>query len=242
MRMNDFAKKIADLFFPSARCLGCGEPRDLQKGACLCAKCEKALEGLRTFDRVCPNCQSILQKGRPCAYCAGGGMDGLDRAYAAYIYHDLARRLIVELKFGPVEKAAEPLSREMALAISGERFDALVPVPLHKSSERERGMNQSRVLADQISEATGIPVLEAIEKTRKTKRQSRLNAKKRGENVKGAFTSVTDVSGMALLLIDDVRTTGSTARECAKQLRSRGAVSVCLLSAAVAGQGGQDVF
>lgn len=237
MSLNALAAKIADLIFPPARCLGCDEPRDLEESACLCAKCREELAGLRTLDKVCPNCQSPIKKGYPCAYCLNGGMEGLDRAYAAFLYHDLAQKLVIALKFGPIEKAAEPLSREMALQISGVRFDALVPVPLYRINERERGMNQSRVLASQISELTGIPVLEAVKKIRRTKRQSSLGAKDRKENVKGAFECVQNVSGMELLLIDDVRTTGSTARECAKQLRIKGAKSVCLLSATVAGHG-----
>lgn len=240
MSLNDFVARITELIFPQARCLGCDEPRDLEEGACLCETCRQELESLRALDKVCPNCQSPIKKGQPCAYCLKGGMEGLDRAYAAFLYHDLVQKLVVELKFGPIEKAAEPLSREMALQISGERFDALVPVPLYKSNERERGMNQSRVLADQVSELTGIPVLEAVKKIRKTKRQSSLDAKDRKENVKGAFECALNVSGMAILLVDDVRTTGNTARECAKQLKIRGAKSVCLLSAAVAGHGEEN--
>ncbi len=229
---------FADLVLPKARCLGCDEPRKLEPGACLCENCRAELETLRISDKACPLCLSPMKVGQPCQYCAQGGMAGIERAFAPYKYHDLAQKLVVELKFGPVEQAAQPLSREMALCISGVRFDALVPVPLYISHERERGMNQSRILSEQVSELTGIPVLDALKKVKNTRRQSSLGAKERGDNVKDAFLCVVDVKGKELLLVDDVRTTGHTARECAKQLREQGAASVCLLTATVAGKGG----
>ncbi len=235
MNLHELMKKTADLLLPKARCLGCDEPRQIREGAALCARCEQELDSLRTGDLVCPHCQSPKPKYQTCAYCANGGMQGLDSAFAAFLHKDLAQKLVVSLKFDPVEQAAAPLAREMALCITGRRFDALVPVPLHPLHQRVRGMNQSRILCDLISEETGMPVKEALVKQRKTKRQSSLSAEKRKDNIKGAFICQEDLTGMEILLVDDVRTTGSTARECAKQLQLRGAASVSLLTATVAG-------
>ena len=160
-------KKAADFVFPPARCLGCDEPRQLDAGAPLCAVCHQELERLRVSDKACGHCLSPVRSGQPCAYCAHGSMAWLDQAFAPFVYRDLARRLILRLKFGPVEAAAAPLGMEMALCVSGIRFDALVPVPLHRSRLRERGMNQSAVLAGVIHEQTGIVVMEALAKTRR---------------------------------------------------------------------------
>lgn len=233
-------KKAADLFFPPARCLGCDEPRQLDAGAPLCAVCRQELERLRVPDSACGHCLSPVRYGQPCSYCAHGGMAGLDQAFAPFVYKDLVRKLIVSMKFGPVEVAAAPLGIEMALCVSGIRFDMLVPVPLHRSRLRERGMNQSTVLAGLVCEQTGIPVMEALAKTRRIARQSGLPAARRATNVIGAFKVTGDVAGLDVLLVDDVRTTGATARECARVLREAGARSVCLLCAAVARMGGID--
>ncbi|NLM85801.1 MAG: ComF family protein [Clostridiales bacterium] len=240
MRIQALAKAAMDLVFPQVRCLCCDEPREINKDQPLCEACMASLEGLRIKDTSCPNCLSPKTSGQSCAYCADGGMAGLERAYAPYAYKDEARKLIMALKFGPVLLAAKPLAMEMALCISGVRFDALVPVPLHKDRQRERGMNQSEELCKLIEEYTGLPVLLALSKKRKTKRQSDLPKHLRHDNVKDAFEATMDVLGLDIVLVDDVRTTGSTARECAKALKEAGAASVSLLTAAVAGGGRHD--
>lgn len=227
-------QKALDLAFPQVRCLGCREPRRLQPGDALCPSCQADLEGLHISDKACHHCLSAVKSGEACSHCAGGGMAHLDRAYAPFVYKELSARLIKALKFQGIALAAQPLAQEMALCISGVPFDALVPVPLYRSHQRARGMNQSRLLCEVIAEQTGFPVLDALKKTRSTRRQSSLPAERRAHNVKDAFALVAPVSGMDLLLVDDVRTTGNTVRECARVLKEGGAASVCLLTAAIA--------
>ena len=235
--MSSLFNSAAELLFPKARCLGCDEPRRIDVDSLLCAHCEKELADLHVPDKVCGRCLSPLRAGKACAFCAGGGLGVIERAYAPYVYKDLVRKLLLMLKFGPVEEAAEPLCREMALCVSGIRFDALVPVPLHPIRLRERGMNQSAVLSGLISGQTGFQVLDALMKTRFVPRQSSLPKAKREGNVKNAFAVKADVGGMDILLVDDVRTSGATAGECARVLREAGAKSVCLLTASVANLG-----
>lgn len=226
--------KALDLLFPQVRCLGCDEPRRITPGAPLCDRCILDLEKLRISDRACGNCLSAVKAGQACKHCADGGMANINQAYAPFVYRELSAQLIKHLKFHGLALAAQPLAREMALCISGIRFDALVPVPLYPSSQRARGMNQSRLLCDLISGETGLPVLDALKKIRKTRPQSSLSPEKRGANVKGAMALAQQVSGLDILLVDDVRTTGNTVRECARVLMEGGAATVCLLTAAVA--------
>lgn len=235
--MNSLLQSFADLLFPNARCLGCDEPREIDAGGQLCAPCMKELASLRVPDSVCGRCLSPVKVGQACAFCAAGGLGMIERAFAPYVYKDLVRKLVLMLKFGPVAEAAAPLCREMALSVSGIRFDALVPVPLHPVRQRERGMNQSAVLCGLISDQTGFPALGALGKTRYVPRQSSLPKAAREDNVRHAFTVIAPVSGKDILLVDDVRTSGATARECARVLREAGAASVCLLTAAVANLG-----
>lgn len=239
--MNRIFAAISDLIFPQVRCLGCDEPRNITKGSALCDACAIELDSLRIPEQACPHCLSGKKAGQGCAYCAGGGMQYLDGAFAPFMYTSIVRQLIRHLKFGPVELAASPLASAMVLCVSGQSFDSLVPVPLHQSGERERGVNQSMLLCRLIGKQTGIPILNALAKIRRTKRQSSLPGDKRAMNVRDAYSVRDPVRNLRILLVDDVRTSGATARECARVLREAGASSVSLLTAAVAdGRGHHD--
>jgi ComF family protein len=226
---------LLNLLLPrGSLCLICDDPRKADLGDGICASCRKKLDALRVKVNHCPRCLSPVQYGKPCDYCRNGGMNGLVTAYSPFYYHDEARALVIRLKFGFSNEPAGLLGREMADALPHLAFGALVPVPLHKIRERERGANQARLLCDEVSRVTKLPVLNALQRHRPTAAQTSLERKARKTNVESAFTCVKDVQGMDLLLTDDVRTTGATARACAKTLLKAGAASVCLLTACVA--------
>jgi len=226
---------LSRLLFPQALCLVCDEPRRLEAGAALCDHCRNALEETRISRLRCPRCLSFQSQGRQCSFCAQGGMAGIERAYAPFRYLDGARQLVLRLKFGPFEKAGQPLAEAMAFAITGQPFDYLVPVPLHPADQRQRGFNQAEMLCRMIQRyRPDLALLTALEKSRRTKRQSSLGPAERAKNVQDIFRAVTAVHGKNILLVDDVRTTGATARDCARALRAAGAGSVSLLTATVA--------
>jgi ComF family protein len=108
--------------------------------------------------------------------------------------------------------------------------DILVPVPLHRSRQRERGFNQARQLAKHL----GLPVINALARTRNTASQADLPASKRGANVRGAFVARAGVDGLTIVLVDDVATTGATLNACAAVLLDAGAREVRALTAAKA--------
>ena len=108
-------------------------------------------------------------------------------------------------------------------------FDVICHVPLHKGRRRSRGYDQAQVLAQCLAERLGIPYTAALRRVRHTKPQTRLNAARRIDNIKGAFAAAEDVHGR-VLLIDDVLTTGATASECADVLVKAGADSVFVLT------------
>jgi competence protein ComFC len=222
------------LFPPGSLCLICNDPRnaDLRDG--ICFSCKKKLDGLRIQKNFCTRCLSPIRYGKQCDYCKSGGMEGLSAAFSPFNYHDEARALIIRLKFGFSNEPAYLLGREMASELPHLSFSALVPVPLHKTRERERGANQARLLCTEVSRITGIAIQDALIRHKPTYAQSSLGRKARKTNVENAFTCITTVKGMDLLLTDDVRTTGATARACAKALLDAGAASVCLLTACIA--------
>jgi ComF family protein len=113
-------------------------------------------------------------------------------------------------------------------------LDAAVAVPLHPAREATRGYNQARLLVEPLADAWGIQVLDdAVRRVRDTQPQMSLNAKERQKNVHAAFLGEAgQVSGLDLLLVDDVRTTGATLAACALALAEAGAKSVRVLTLA----------
>jgi len=107
--------------------------------------------------------------------------------------------------------------------------DAIVPVPLHPVREKERGFNQSQVLAKRLSEIKKIQLLDKrLVKVKNIPPQTSLQANERARNVRGAFKvkRPETVKDKVILLVDDVYTTGSTLRECSLALREAGAKEV----------------
>jgi ComF family protein len=113
-------------------------------------------------------------------------------------------------------------------------FDALVPVPLHSSKQRDRGFNQAEELAMILSKKVHIPLWRCLKRRRETLSQVAQSRKMRLRNPEGSFELTTkfDVRGRSLLIIDDVLTTGTTANECARVLREAGARYVAVLTVA----------
>ena len=114
---------------------------------------------------------------------------------------------------------------------------ALVPVPLYRARERDRGFNQSRLIARELARARGLAVIDrCLVKVRSTPAQTSLEAAERETNVRKAY-AVKDprkIAGRILILVDDVFTTGATLRECSRTLIGAGAREVRALTIAQA--------
>ncbi len=113
--------------------------------------------------------------------------------------------------------------------------DAIVPVPLHSRKQREREFNQAEVLARSLSRAVNLPVLcNVVCRVKDTPTQTRLTARERRQNLRGAFAvrRPEAVAGRRLVLVDDVFTTGVTLDSCAKVLRVEGAQNIIALTVA----------
>jgi len=119
--------------------------------------------------------------------------------------------------------------------IDPEGFDIVIPVPLHVRRLRERGFNQSLLLARTVATACGIPVdFLSLRRVRDTPPQTLMGRKERQANIRGAFAVVRRdrLRDRQVLLIDDVYTTGSTLAECARALLDGGAARVGVLTLA----------
>ena len=175
-----------------------------------------------------------LDEDGRCALCRLG-LNGFDAAYTFGSFEAELRELIHVFKYGRVETLAGPLGRFLALALPrDEQFDVVVPMPLHWMRRWKRGFNQSELLAAEIARRAGVPLRQLVRRARATAPQAGLTNAKRRANVSGAFLvrRPERVSGLRVLLVDDVMTTGATASSCARELKRAGAARVALLTVA----------
>ncbi len=219
--------RFIDLLFPP-RCGGCQSPGSLWCATCRAAVisltppwCEKCGEPFVT-DRLCANCRThplVIEKIRSVA-----------------LFDGVLRQAIHRFKYERLAALAEPFGLMLADCWRTEQFaaDWLIPVPLHPSRERDRGYNQSELLARNLARHVSVPVSpHGLRRTRATAVQMTLNAAERRENVAGAFECVEKrVRGTRVVIIDDVGTTGATLDACAQAVLQAGAVSVMGLTLA----------
>lgn len=221
---DSYLKALADLFYPQ-RCIGCGD----RASDLLCAGCFEALP--RIERPLCRRCGLPTAFDTPvCENCKGRDLY-FDSARAPLGYEGVGQEVVHALKYrgymAVVPRLAAPLMLD-ALPGDGE-FDAVVPVPLHRSRLARRGFNQAAVLAREVGGRLGIAYSEALRSVRRTRDQVELSAAERRENVAGAFVSDGEPGGR-VLLVDDVLTTGATLSACAGVLRDAGAEEVHALS------------
>lgn len=228
---------ILSLMLPRGiRCLICGEARKMDGKNALCRKCRDRLRDVRIPAASCERCKGYVEAGGVCRFCKSGGMEHIVSAYAPFMYTGAARTLVMQLKFRDMDDGLAYLTDAMADALPVRDFDLIVPVPLHARRERQRGCNQAQLLAQGVGVRINVPVVAALMRVRATSPQSRLSSlRARRSNVENAFAirEDADISGKKILLVDDVRTSGSTARACAKALLQGGAREVHLLCACV---------
>jgi ComF family protein len=144
------------------------------------------------------------------------------------VYHGHLERAVRALKFGKNRTVAVPLGKRLAQGIQEAkwRVDAVVPIPLFMVRQQMRGYNQARELAKSLATALDVPKLEALNRTKSTKRQAKLGKTERIRNVREAFEVVQNVRDLEIILVDDVYTSGATATECALALIEAGAKRV----------------
>ena len=231
--MRALAVAAVDLLFPAV-CPLCEERLGAGRRDPVCGGCWRGFARLappwclhcgmpapETVD-ACPACRDVLP--------------ALDYARAAAAYGGTVREAVHALKFGGRRSLARTLGdlvREQCASTLAERPDALVPVPLARARERQRGFNQAGLLAEHLGERLGLRVRPRwLVRLRATAPQTDLDADARRANVEGAFAAAPAVSGAHVVIVDDVVTTGATMAECARALRAAGARRVGALAVA----------
>lgn len=203
------------------QCLLCAAP--CETGHSLCPACFAELP--RTIP-CCPRCAAPQPHGLVCGACLQKPVFG--RAIIPFQYTGQNLRLIHLFKFNKRPVAVASLLHELKTKLLQEKQkpDALLPIPSHWRRLIWRGYDSPLLIARYLKRHTGIPLRHALRRQRSTPHQIGLPRKQRLKNMRGAFKCKQDVHGLHIALIDDVYTTGSTAREAANTLLKAGAKQV----------------
>jgi ComF family protein len=244
----DWSLTLKNLFLPTF-CKACGVRLLTEENGFFCPTCwELSPRIRRPFCTTCgrPHKGAVgfgTQSNFPCADCRETRRERpFRRIYGAAYYADAVEKAVKLLKFHDKPRLALSLGALMAefaeQELECEQYDFLVPVPLHRIRERERGFNQARLLAEELlPQFPRARLDESLRRIRPTRVQSRLTTEsERRRNIAGAFAVVgsESLTGKTVLLIDDVVTSAGTASECAEALRKAGAVAVDVFAAALA--------
>ena len=206
-RSGAAANWLLDLVFPAA-CSACG-----RVDSRFCAGCANELARVPVESRVHQS-----QAGQ-----------GLDAVLATGKHDGVLRSAVRSFKYDGARELAAPLAGRLVQVLRRANWaiDAIVPTPLFAAREAERGYNQAALLSQQVALALDAPIRgDFLWRTRETSQQAGLSAEAREQNVKDCFAASHDVSGLAILLVDDVVTTGSTLRECAVALKAERASKI----------------
>lgn len=203
-------------WFPNFTCMACGCEIQSSNNKYLCLKCMNNLP--------------IVSESQT-------------THFSPFTYEDPIRKMILELKYndnGYIAKALAPYLAAVYLKQLQPLYDKppiIIPVPLHKSRHRERGYNQSEILAKELSKYLNLEIhTNLLIRKRKTIIQKHMDTKARFENIHGAFdikaNESNNIQNQNILLLDDVYTTGATTNECKNILLRHGARKVLILTIA----------
>lgn len=247
MDKREFLRGWSDVIFPPS-CVHCrgiveteagegiGDPTRVERGfRHLCARCAAQLELVRPPH--CTTCghpfHGVVDGDRQCVKC-----EGLEPAFGsgrtAVLFKGPARALVIELKYHRgmhVLADMAEIFRRAPHVLEAVRGGNIVPVPLHARKARERGYNQSLLLAESLAGAAGggTRVMPLLQRVVDTETQTAFDRRTRMANLKNAFALAPGAAlnpALHYILVDDVFTTGSTLNSCARALRGAGALSL----------------
>lgn len=228
--ISKIKKLFLDILFPDI-CFSCRRLLS-ENHSVLCPDCLNSIVVNRTL--LCPTCGGRLPNNQPFCHRSEPFLLG-----SALSFHNFAvRQLIHAFKFSRLESAGNLLGSFLVTYAKNLDFNfsgyTLVPVPLSPRRKRQRGFNQSALLTHQLSSSFNLLVKSILCRSRHTRPQSELKGSERLANISGCFTIANPnlVTPKNIILIDDVFTSGATAREAVKTLKAAGAHKVLVLTAA----------
>ncbi len=208
------------------------------------------LDILYPRDVACAFCGAEAQTDNHglCAECAKGisifvnapSIHEIDEYTAGLLYNNVSSYAVKRLKYNGQKYIAPYLAQFIDVGGLTD-IDAVVPVPLYQRRKNQRGFNQSTLIAKALCKRYDLELDETLlKRIKNTPRQTSLGVGKRHVNLKGAFLASPNCKGLTVLLVDDVRTTGSTLEACAISLKKAGCTHVYAATACYTAEAERD--
>jgi ComF family protein len=241
MKISALADAVLDLFYPryclvcfislnntanKALCSGCRNKIEFINQATSCLKCGIGLGPYVQPETLCRECFYHPQR--------------FNRVFAVGRYENVLKELIHQFKYAKEKVLLDDLSsllidKYFKISSLSETIEMIIPTPIYYKKLKERGFNQSELLAERLSDVSGIPLeINNLVKVRETPDQASLDKRARQHNLADAFSIKIPerIKGKNILLIDDVLTTGATASEISRVLKKNGAKNIYVLTLA----------
>ena len=187
------------------------------------------------FSERCPYCRAVIEPEQiACDKCLQKltddrkpvikGVQGY-RCVSSFIYGGRVRRMLLRIKYRGrpqyIPQTAEILAKDITGYYKDGSFDVITYVPMHPRDQKERGFNQSELLAEELSRILDVPCEGLLLKIKRTKPQHTLKKEERKTNLNGAFKIIDGqlIRGKRILIIDDIVTSGVTLGKCCQKLR-----------------------
>jgi ComF family protein len=219
--LSAWAGAILEWLYPD-RCALCLAPAE----SGICAACTTDLV---TPGPCCPTCAEPLPVAGSCPACQLRP-PLLDAVWVPFAYAWPLSQLVLGYKSGGRTQLGRPLARLLSDHLAADAtpgVDCVIPVPLHEQRLAQRGFNQAEQLARVLCRSRGLRLdARAVRRIVATPSQQGLSRRARKANLRGAFAVGRDLSGLRVLLIDDVMTTGTTLNALAREVRKAGAAWV----------------
>lgn len=242
--MGILKRILFDFIYPEKeKCFICGKDILLSEVPFLCSDC---LAGLSYTSQICSICgreigvlkgekssKNGVKKDLKCEYCSANNNNfHFEKNRSVFVYEKLGRDLIFNFKYFNKKELYKPLGELLYIYFkeyySKIDFDYILPIPLYKGRQKERGYNQAKLLAEVVAKKSGIKLGEdLLIRYKKTPPLYDLNRSKREALIKGVFSlkknfSASKLKGKNILLIDDIFTTGTTTNEASFVLKKEG--------------------
>lgn len=237
--MKEVWQSIKQLIYPR-KCSICRRLLETSSQEDLCTHCHKGV--LR--ESICQRCgRPYLGDESGCLHCQAIDLGQLRRVIGLFTYTEGYRKAILRWKYKGIRKYARSFAdlfvNDLCI-LELLKIEGLVPVPLAPIRQKDRGFNQALDLAREISKQTKIDTYDCLERIRNTKPQAQCKGKERIENIKGSIAVKKDTHLPQLkriAIVDDIYTTGSTAKECAQVLKQEYSLRDCEVYLLVVGIG-----
>jgi len=227
--------KILDLMYPkNIKCMFCTEELNNSEYNCTCENCMPILPFIKNPCEKCGSEMNENQKG-VCIKCKKRNYN-FSQAKSVFLYEGLPSSVVQGLKYSNKKYLVPHIIRYLLDIYSMWNVfaDYVVCVPMFSTKEKQRGYNQSKLMAEEFSREAKIPFLDCLLKTKDTSSQTSLNVNERIENVAESFDVdkryLTDIKDKIFLIVDDVITTGATSSEISKVLIKNGAKACYVLT------------